>query len=58
MPHGRNTVYVQYFLSKAPAPLRIGLRPLMAYKDYHSEQHRWDGFHGTLTRLPDNRQRN
>jgi predicted glycogen debranching enzyme len=57
MPHGLNTVYVQYFLSAAPAPVRISLQPLMSYKDYHSEQHRWDGFHGTMDALGDGRWR-
>ena len=55
MAHGKNTVYVQYSLIKAPEPVRFGLVPLMAYKDYHSEQHRWDGFHGTLGVEPDGR---
>ena len=55
MAHGRNTVYVQYHLVKAPEPVRLGLVPLMAYKDYHSEQHRWDGFHGAVSFEPDGR---
>lgn len=49
MAHGKNTVYVQYTLIKAPEAVKFGLVPLMAYKDYHTEQHRWDGFHGTIT---------
>ena len=55
MAHGENTVYVQYTLVKAPEPVRLGIVPLLAYKDYHSEQHRWDGFLGTLTFEPDGR---
>ncbi len=55
MPHGKNTVYVHYTLVKAPEPVRLGLIPLLAYKDYHSEQHRWDGFLGTTTFEPDGR---
>ena len=55
MPHGRNTVYVHYTLVKAPEPVRMGVVPLTAYKDYHSEQHRWDGFLGTSTFEPDGR---
>ena len=44
---GKNTVYVQYTSrSRRRKPVRFGLVPLLAYKDYHSEQHRWDGFHG------------
>ena len=50
MAHGRNTVYIQYHLVKAPETVRLGLVPLMAYKDYHSEQHRWDGFTGDTQR--------
>ncbi len=44
MPHGQNTVFVKYSLLKAPEPIKFALVPYMAYKDYHSEQHRWDGF--------------
>ena len=55
MPHGANTVYIQYRLVKAPESVRLGLVPLMAYKDYHTEQHRWDGFHGTVTPESDGR---
>lgn len=46
MPHGKNTVYVRYSLVNAPEPIRFGLQPFMAYKDYHTEQRRWDGFTG------------
>ncbi len=49
MAHGENTVYVQYRLVKAPEPVRLALVLLLAYKDYHTEQHRWDGFTGDLT---------
>ncbi len=55
MAHGQNTVYVQYTLVKAPEPVRLGIVPLLAYKDYHTEQHRWDGFLGTTTFEPDGR---
>jgi predicted glycogen debranching enzyme len=55
MAHERNTVYVQYCLVKAPEPIRLGLVPLMAYKDYHSEQHRWDGFLGQISPMDDGR---
>ena len=55
MPHGLNTVYIQYTLVKAPEPVKLGLVPLLAYKDYHSEQHRWDGFTAELTTEPDGR---
>lgn len=46
MPHGKNTVYVRYSLLNAPEPIRFGVQPFMAYKDYHTEQHWWDGFTG------------
>ena len=55
MSHGKNTVYVRYTLVKAPEPVRLGIVPLMAYKDYHTEQHRWDGFLGATTFEPDGR---
>ena len=55
MAHGRNTVYVQYALVKAPETIRLALTPLLAYKDYHSEQHRWDGFTAALSVEPDYR---
>lgn len=55
MPHGANTVYVQYHLVKAPESIRFGLVPLMAYKDYHTEQRWWAGFHGTVTPEADGR---
>jgi predicted glycogen debranching enzyme len=48
MGYGRNTVYIEYRLIRASEPLRIRLLPLFAYKDYHSEQHRWDGFTAEL----------
>lgn len=55
MAHGSNTVYIRYHLLKAPEQVRLGLVPLMAYKDYHSEQHRWDGFTGQISIEPDRR---
>ncbi|MCW3060805.1 MAG: putative glycogen debranching enzyme, partial [Capsulimonas sp.] len=55
MAHGDNTVYIQYCLIKAPEFIKLGLVPLMAYKDYHTEQHRWEGFHGTTTMEADGR---
>ncbi len=55
MAHGRNTVYARYHLVKAPETVRLGLVPLMAYKDYHTEQHRWDGFTGLVSVEPDRR---
>jgi predicted glycogen debranching enzyme len=53
MAHGENTVYCHYTLVKAPEPIRLGIVPLLAYKDYHTEQHRWDGFLGDITFEPD-----
>jgi predicted glycogen debranching enzyme len=57
MAHGLNTVYIQYTLVKAPEPVKLGIVPLLAYKDYHTEQHRWDGFTADLTAEPDGRQK-
>lgn len=53
MAYGQNTVYIQYTLVKSPEPVKLGLLPLIAYKDYHTEQHRWDGFTGD-TSISDN----
>jgi predicted glycogen debranching enzyme len=55
MAHGRDTVYIRYRLITAPESVRLGLVPLMAYKDYHTEQHRWDGFTGLVSVEPDRR---
>ena len=55
MAHGLNTVYIQYTLVKAPEPVKLGIVPLLAYKDYHTEQHRWDGFTADLTFEADGR---
>ena len=55
MAHGLNTVYIQYTLVKAPESVKLGIVPLLAYKDYHTEQHRWDGFTADLTFESDGR---
>ncbi|MGI4787984.1 MAG: amylo-alpha-1,6-glucosidase [Janthinobacterium lividum] len=55
MAHGLNTVYIQYTLVKSPEPVKLGIVPLLAYKDYHTEQHRWDGFTAELTHEADGR---
>jgi predicted glycogen debranching enzyme len=44
LEHGSNTVFISYTLIKAPEPVKLGLIPFLAYKDYHTEQRRWDGF--------------
>ena len=44
MAYGKNTVYVRYTVLKAPEPITLVLTPFLAYKDYHTEQRRWDGF--------------
>jgi len=49
MAHGENTVYVRYTLLHAPEPVKLALVPLLAYKDFHTEQHRWDGFTAGLS---------
>ncbi len=55
MPHGLNTVYIEYTLVKAPEPVKLAVVPLLAYKDYHTEQHRWDGFTADLAFESDGR---
>jgi predicted glycogen debranching enzyme len=49
MPYGRNQVVVQYELD-APTvrPCQLELRPLIAFRDYHSLTHRNDALNGTL----------
>jgi predicted glycogen debranching enzyme len=44
MEYGSNTVFISYTLVKSPEPVKFGLIPFLAYKDYHTEQRRWDGF--------------
>ncbi|HSG64971.1 MAG TPA: glycogen debranching enzyme N-terminal domain-containing protein, partial [Gammaproteobacteria bacterium] len=39
MVHGENTTVVQFALRRASAPLRLDLRPLCTYRDYHSHTH-------------------
>ena len=44
MVHGENTTVVQYELTKnnrrqSPKNLRLELRPLIAFRDYHSTTH-------------------
>jgi predicted glycogen debranching enzyme len=49
LEYGSNTVFVSYALLKAPEPVKLGLVPFLAYKDYHTEQRRWDGFTGEIS---------
>jgi predicted glycogen debranching enzyme len=49
MPWGRNTVYIQYALREAPAPVILRLSPLTCWKDYHREMHPWEGFPYRIT---------
>ena len=37
MAHGSNTTYCLWRLVSADAPVNLELRPLCAYRDYHSE---------------------
>jgi predicted glycogen debranching enzyme len=53
MDYGRNTVYIEYRVIRSAEPLNLRLLPLFAYKDYHSEQHRWDGFTAATDPQPD-----
>jgi predicted glycogen debranching enzyme len=49
MAYGENSTYITYTLLKAPEPVKLGLIPFLVYKDYHTEQHRWDGFKADYT---------
>jgi predicted glycogen debranching enzyme len=43
MPHGENTTLVRFRVLRASSELRLALRPLCAYRDYHSHGHGgWD----------------
>lgn len=46
MAYGQNTVYIRYTVLKAPEPVSISLSPFMAFKDYHTEQRKYDSFIG------------
>ncbi len=39
MPHGQPAVVVSWKLLNAKEPVRLSLRPLLSFKDYHSLQH-------------------
>ena len=39
MIHGENTTVLTYTLARASSPLRLTLRPLCTYRDYHSHTH-------------------
>jgi predicted glycogen debranching enzyme len=39
MVHGENTTVVSFTLERASSPLRLELRPLCTYRDYHSHTH-------------------
>jgi len=46
--HGENTVVIEYkLLSPADAPVTLQLRPLIAFRDYHSLTHRNTGLDST-----------
>ena len=42
MPQGENTTYVVYTLVRASASLRLALKALVNYRDYHSSTHAGD----------------
>ena len=39
MQQGANTTYIHYSLSRASSPLKLTLRALVNYRDYHSDTH-------------------
>ncbi len=44
MPHGENTVVVEYeVISASAAPCELEIRPLIAFRDYHGTTHRNGG---------------
>ncbi len=53
--HGENTTVVEYALrSKGglPDPCRLEIRPLIAFRDYHSTTHRNEGLNGHVESQP------
>jgi predicted glycogen debranching enzyme len=49
--HGENTVVVQY-AQLSGAPCQLDLRPLMAFRDYHSTTHRNGAWNASVDQLP------
>ncbi|MEW6323977.1 MAG: amylo-alpha-1,6-glucosidase [Nitrospirota bacterium] len=49
MAHGKNTTYIKYTLHRSPGRVRLELRPLIAWTDYHTEFHRRDDFPCSLS---------
>ncbi len=54
MVHGSNTTVVTYSVEKAPArmPVRLEVRPLIAFRDYHSTTHENGAIDGSFQREP------
>jgi predicted glycogen debranching enzyme len=54
MAHGTNTVQVEYKLIDCPADLQpeLELRPLIAFRDYHSTTHENDALNATFASTP------
>jgi predicted glycogen debranching enzyme len=54
MVHESNMTVIEYRLAQAPAglPLRLELRPLIAFRDYHSTTHENGGLDPTVRQAP------
>lgn len=52
MPHGENTIVVEYDLRGADAKCELEIRPLIAFRDYHGLTHRNDGLNPAVTQAP------
>ena len=57
MIHGENTTVIQYELTKSnhpesPKHLRLEVRPLIAFRDYHSTTHENGGINGAIEHRP------
>ena len=52
MPHGENTTVVEYELRGGAAECELEIRPLIAFRDYHSLTHRNDGLDGAVVMAP------
>lgn len=48
MPHGENSTVIQYELLEGPSHASLELRPLIAFRDYHSTTHRNDALRGDV----------
>ncbi len=52
MVQGENTTVVQYVVRRARGPLRLEIRPLIAFRDYHSTTHENAALDATVSSEP------